>query len=111
MAWRYLREELARINHRLDRIEGLLTVKIKPLTLNLENTALKLDDHHRNSYLEVVRSGEATATEVAKVTGRARAIESTRLNNLVRMGFLQRRHRGREVVFYVENETSNSIHV
>lgn len=104
-SWLRIEEELKKIHHRLDHIESLLTLKIKPSTPNFENVALKLDDHHRSSYLEVVRVGEATATEVARVTGRVRAIESTRLNSLVRMGFLRRRHRGREVVFYVENES------
>lgn len=44
-----------------------------------------------------------TANEVAKITGRTRTTESGYLNQLVDMGHLKKKHKGRTTYFYIEN--------
>ena len=63
---------------------------------------LSLPDHLRKSALTIVKLGKAMAEEVAKETGRARAIESAYLNQLVRMGYLKRVREGKRVYFWAE---------
>ncbi len=65
-------------------------------------TLLALPDHLRKSAMVVCEAnGGATADEVAERTGRARAVESGYLNQLVAMGHLGKRRKGRRVYFYV----------
>ena len=60
---------------------------------------MELPNHLRETMLAVLALGEATASEVSLQTGKARASESNRLNQLERMGYLKRRYAARKVVF------------
>lgn len=62
-------------------------------------TLLSLPDHLRKSALAIIKLGKATAEVVAKETSRVRAIESSYLNQLARMGYLKRKREGRRVYF------------
>ena len=111
-----LREEARRLAERygIDAIEvkgpksllsGLLRV-IPPVeearyrTLDVMSL-LSLPDHLRKTATVLCSLGEATAEEVAERTGRARAVESSYLNQLVRMGYLKKERRGRRVLFSI----------
>jgi hypothetical protein len=65
-------------------------------------TLLALPDHLRKSALALATLGEATATDLSKETGRVRAVESDYLNQLVSMGHVKKKRKGRDVYFYVE---------
>jgi DNA-binding IclR family transcriptional regulator len=52
--------------------------------------------------MTIIKLGKAMAENVAKETGRARAIESAYLNQLVRMGYVKKGREGRRVYFSVE---------
>jgi len=65
-------------------------------------TLLSLPDHLRKSALALANLGEATATDLSKETGRVRAVESDYLNQLVAMGLIKKKRKGRDVYFYVE---------
>jgi len=65
-------------------------------------TLLSLPDHLRKSAITIVKLKKAMAEDVAKETGRARAIESAYLNQLVRMGYLKRVREGKRVYFWAE---------
>ncbi len=65
-------------------------------------TLLSLPDHLRKSALALATLGEATATDLSKETGRVRAVESDYLNQLVSMGLVKKKRKGRDVYFYVE---------
>ncbi|MEA2090280.1 MAG: transcriptional regulator [Thermoproteota archaeon] len=65
-------------------------------------TLLSLPDHLRKTAMTLCKLGRATATEVAKKTGRARAVESGYLNQLVLMGYLKKTREGRKAYFYAE---------
>jgi len=62
---------------------------------------LQLPDHLRKTLLAVRRLGETTAEETSVETGRARTMESLYLNQLVRMGYLQKTRKGRRVYFKI----------
>ena len=65
-------------------------------------TLLSLPDHLRKSAMGLATLGEATATDLSKETGRVRAVESDYLNQLVSMGLIKKKRKGRDVYFYVE---------
>ncbi len=65
-------------------------------------TLLNLPDHLRKSAMAIASLGEATASEVAKETGRVRAVESDYLNQLVSLGHVKKKRKGRDVYFYLE---------
>jgi hypothetical protein len=66
------------------------------------STLLSLPDHLRKTAIIVCQLGEANAAEVAARSGRARAAESDYLNQLARMGILEKRRKGRELYFTAE---------
>jgi len=65
-------------------------------------TLLSLPDHLRKSALALSTLKEATATDLSKETSRVRAVESDYLNQLVSMGLVKKKRKGRDVYFYVE---------
>ena len=74
-----------------------------PETLLLDvTTLLSLPDHLRKSALALSSLVEGTATDLSKETGRVRAVESDYLNQLVSMGLIKKKRKGRDVYFYVE---------
>jgi hypothetical protein len=62
-------------------------------------TLLSLPDNIRKTALALSKLGEATADKVAKETERTRAIESAYLNQLQRMGYINRKRKGHTVVY------------
>ena len=66
------------------------------------STLLMLPDHLRKTAIIVCQLNEANAGEVAARSGRARAAESDYLNQLARMGILNKRRKGRESYFRVK---------
>ncbi len=110
------------LNNKLDQIIKLLEKIIemlerKPRTTEIpENygqlteyldaiTLLSLPDHLRRTAIALAKlGGEATAEEVSKETGRARAVESAYLNQLVAMGYIAKKRKGRKVYFYFPRE-------
>jgi len=64
-------------------------------------TLLSLPDHLRKTAVTICALRNATAADVARETGRARAVESNYLNQLVTMKYIQRERKGKKVYFYV----------
>ncbi len=101
---------LARIERKIDLVLG--SVRGERHAKNVENikgagaldimTLLSLPDHLRKTALTLIKLGRAVADDVAKETGRARAIESAYLNQLVRMEYVWRKRVGKRVHFSVE---------
>lgn len=65
-------------------------------------TLISLPDHLRKTAIILCNLKEASANEIAARSGRARAAESDYLNQLVRMGIVKKRRKGRESYFFVE---------
>jgi len=72
-------------------------------------TLLSMPDHLRKTAMTICRCGRATAQEVASQTKRARAVESSYLNQLVLMGYLKKERKGRKAYFYVDRENQEQI--
>ena len=70
-------------------------------------TLLSFPDHLRKTALTIMKLGKAMAKDVAKETGRARAIESAYLNQLARMGYVKKGREGRQVFFSVEGNQAD----
>jgi len=70
-------------------------------------TLLSFPDHLRKTAMTIMKLGKAMAKDVAKETGRARAIESAYLNQLARMGYVKKFREGRQVFFSVEGNQVN----
>jgi len=51
--------------------------------------------------MSIMKFGKAIAEDVAKETGRARAIESAYLNQLTRMGYIKKEREGRRAYFSI----------
>ena len=62
---------------------------------------LAFPKHLQNTILTLLRLGAATALEVSKVTGKARAVESIYLNTLVVMKIVRKERVCRKAVFSV----------
>jgi hypothetical protein len=60
---------------------------------------LKFPKHLQVSATTLLKLGVASADQVAAVTGKARAVESSYLNQLVTMRIVKKEHRGRTVFF------------
>jgi hypothetical protein len=63
---------------------------------------LSLPDHLRRTAIILCNLKEASANEIAARSGRVRAAESDYLNQLVRMGIIKKKRKGRESYFCVE---------
>jgi hypothetical protein len=70
-------------------------------------TLLSFPDHLRKSAMAIMKLGKAMAEDVAKETGRARAIESAYLNQLARMGYITKKREVRRVYFFIEINQSS----
>ncbi|KUO42358.1 MAG: hypothetical protein APU95_02280 [Hadesarchaea archaeon YNP_N21] len=114
-------KRLARIERKIDdliqilgkepesRDEGKVAGEIESIGKTLDiMTLLSLPDHLRKTAMVITKLGKATAEDVAKETRRARAIESSYLNQLVRMRLIGRKREGKKVYFTIENENGGT---
>jgi hypothetical protein len=106
-----IKENLDRLNEKMEVIiemqkQGSKVTPEIPDVLDVM-TLLSLPDHLRKTAITICRLEQATAEEVAEQTKRARAVESSYLNQLVLMGYLKKERRGRKAYFYVEKEGGN----
>lgn len=110
MSLEKIEHELCIIKERLDEIiilqkEILAKLEEKePLKEGLEIDAsllLRLPDHLRKTMMVLAKLVRARAEDIAKITGRARAVESSYLNQLVRMGYIKKEREGHEVYFSI----------
>jgi len=92
-------QELIDIRHRLDDIERMFSNQ-RPQPIHIsESMLLSLPDNLRKTYLIVTSEGECNATQVSGLSGRSRAIESSYLNQLVRMGWLTKHRSSKTLQF------------
>jgi len=108
-----IKESLDSLNEKMEVIIELQkhSSKVKP-TPEIPDvldvmTLLSLPDHLRKTAITLCKLEQATAEEVAEQTRRARAVESSYLNQLVLMGYLKKERRGRKAYFCVDKEGEN----
>ncbi len=101
-----IKEDLGQIKVKLENLtESKATLEeaaFKELAPLDVMTLLSLPDHLRKTAMILCRLGMATASQVSKESGRARAVESGYLNQLVVMNYIQKKREGRNVYFYIE---------
>ena len=92
-------KEMMNVRQRLDDIENNFS-SWNPQPLEMpESSLITLPDHLRKTYVVVASKGECDAVQVSNLTGRCRAIESNYLNQLSRMGWLNKRRISKAVHF------------
>ena len=103
-----IKESLDSLNEKMEVIIELQkhSPKVNPEIPDVLDvmTLLSLPDHLRKTAITLCKLEQATAEEVAEQTKRARAVESSYLNQLVMMGYLKKERRGRKAYFYVDKE-------
>jgi hypothetical protein len=93
--------EMQNIRLRLDDLENCMS-NWNPQPLGVSETELiSLPDHLRRTFMVVASRGECGAVLVSNLTSRCRAIESNYLNQLARMGWLNKRRISKTTVFRV----------
>jgi len=102
-------QEMMHIRYRLDDIEKNFS-GWNPQPLEVSDTELlSLPDHLRRTYMIVADRGECDATVVSNLTGRCRAVESNYLNQLARMGWLNKRRISKTISFRLVCEKNASV--
>ncbi len=89
--------EIRRLNKKIDNLETTTDIETN-LPIPIEDL-LKLPENLRKTMITMTKLKEATAKTVAEETGRTRGMESIYLNQLVRMGNLEKVKRGRRIQF------------
>jgi hypothetical protein len=97
------------MRRRLDDIENNFSKFNPPPLLLPENNLINLPDHLRKTYVIVASKGECDAVQVSNLTGRCRAIESNYLNQLSRMGWLNKRRISKAVHFRLKSASLDNI--
>jgi hypothetical protein len=92
-------KEMINIRQRLDDIENAFSGWKPSPVMPPESELVALPDHIRRTYVAVSSKGECDAVQVSNLTGRCRAIESNYLNQLSRMGWLNKRRVSKTVHF------------
>ena len=106
-----IRENLERLNEKIEVMIELQKHGRKDLEQQIADapldvmTLLSMPDHLRKTAMAVCRLGRATAEEISQQTHRARAVESSYVNQLVIMGHMKKERNGRKAYFYVDRET------
>jgi hypothetical protein len=102
-------KEMMTMRMRLDDIEQNFS-SINPPPLPVAHSELiSLPDHLRKTFVIVASKGECDAVQVSNMTGRCRAIESNYLNQLSRMGWLNKRRISKAVHFRPKNTATVKI--
>ena len=109
-----LSKRLQRIEEKIDSIIKLLEkqspevdfnvlpLKVNPLNSSQVNVyLLKLPDTLRLSMVAMIKLKEATTSGVAQETNRSRSVESIHLNQLERMGYLEKYRKRRKIFFRI----------
>ena len=105
-----IKENLDRLNEKMEVIIELQRSERKDEQLIADTpldvmTLLSMPDHLRKTAMTLCRLGRATAEDIAQQTGRARAVESAYLNQLVTMGHLKKEREGRKAFFRADKDS------
>jgi hypothetical protein len=105
-----IKENLEKLNEKMEVIIELQkhgrkeTPSLPDASLDVM-TLLSMPDHLRKTAMTICRCGRATAEEISQQTHRARAVESSYLNQLVIMGYLKKERKGRKAYFYADRDS------
>ena len=97
-------KEMQAIRSRLDDLERRVSGWRPQSSEVTESRLISLPDHLRRTYTLVASKGECEATQISNLTGRCRALESNYLNQLTRMGWLNKRKVSKTTFYYLSQE-------
>ncbi len=107
-----LAETLRRIEEKLEKIEAELNEMrhqlVETIMVN-EKKLVSLPDHLRKTAVGLMKAGQGSANDVCKYTNRARAVESSYLNQLEREGLVKSFRRGRQKIFQLEEDLAEKL--
>jgi hypothetical protein len=98
-------KEMMHMRQRLDDIENCFSGWNPQPVKVPESELISLPDHLRKTYLVVASRGECDAVAVSNQTGRCRAIESNYLNQLARMGWLNKHRVSKTAQFHLMSKS------
>jgi hypothetical protein len=101
-----LNSKITDMQQELRQILTLLTSPVK-LTQNEKLVLLSLSAHLIKTYFTLESQGSATATQVSNLTHKARAVESSYLNQLATMGYVSKSRKSRIVLFTIKGHTQH----
>jgi hypothetical protein len=91
--------EMQAIHFRLDELQkSVATWSTSPIEIS-ESKLISIPNHLRKTLLSVAAKGECDATIASNNTGRCRALESNYLNQLARMGWLNKRKLSKTTIY------------
>jgi predicted transcriptional regulator len=100
-----LLDRIKRLEERLDVVEKTLQLRDLPTTstsISLsQKDLLALPSSLQKTMLAIQELQEATSTGVSQETGRARSVETIYLNQLARLGYLNKERKGRKIFFKI----------
>jgi predicted transcriptional regulator len=98
-----LHDRIKRLEERLEVVEKTLQLRdISTPSVSLrQKDLLALPSSLQKTMLAIQELQEATSTGVANVTGRARSVETIYLNQLARLGYLNKERKGRKIFFKI----------
>lgn len=97
-------DRIKRLEDRLALLEK--TIKLKDITIPSPSSIsqkdlLSLPSSLQKTMLAIQELQEANSTQVAQETGRARSVETIYLNQLARLGHLNKERKGRKIFFKI----------
>jgi len=95
----YIKTKLVELNNSINEIKTPTNFNFNPDNVN--KLLLSLPDNMRLTFSIVLNLKEVTASDVSSLSKRVRAVESSILNQLVRMGFLKKKRKSKMVIFYI----------
>jgi PAS domain S-box-containing protein len=112
------REALTQVSGRIQDLEKEISGLRETFPSDIEQESrktiemadlLQLPDHLRGTLVALSDMRKATASEVAEKTGKVRNIESVYLNQLERMGLLDKSRKGRRIYFRIRSTGGRSV--
>ena len=100
-----IEERLEKIEERLENLEKRVLTRgpktgVGSMSIKIEDM-LALSDSLQKTMIAIQELDEATTNEVAEKTGRSRSVETIYLNQLTRLGYVNKERRGRKIYFKV----------
>ena len=96
--------EMQAIHFRLDELQKSMSSWGPSHVEISESKLISLPDHLRRTYIFVASKGECDATIVSNLTGRTRALESNYLNQLARMGWLNKCKASKTTIYFIAQD-------
>jgi len=99
---RDLKIGIEELNKKIDKVIAIHTdIKSIDMTVDIFDLPFHLQTSIRAVYKFIeLKNKSSTAVDIANITGKARAIESNYLNQLVRLGWLIKERKRRMTFFY-----------